>query len=824
MANFSPLSTLKKITNPTAGPREPGLLGRFELRRILGHGAQAVVWLAFDPRLEREVAIKLMTVEKGTDPSTMTGWLQEARSVSRLTHPGIVPLFEADAHQQQPYLVFEYVEGQTLSSVLGKRGALPTAEAVALALEMLEALMVAHAAGVIHRDLKPSNVMVNPAGRARIMDFGIAARAQVVTESEATGSINGTPGYLSPEAAKGLPPTALMDVFAVAVVLAEMLSGRSLMAERDPQRAIQRVIEEQLLLPADLSADVDDRLRAIIMRGLARDPLLRHASAEVFRDELVSWLGVSPASEAAAGAGGGGSGTLDFLLRRMRHKTDFPALSNSIIRIQGMATSETESVGNVTSEILKDVALTNKLLRLVNSAHFARGGSISTVSRAVSLVGFNGIRNMALSLVLLERMQDKTHATALKEEFLRALMAGSIAGELSAGVRGSEEAFIGALFQNLGRLLAEFYFPEEARTVRSLCTGVRNPVSEATASASVLGLNYEMLGTGVAKAWGLPEGIQRSMRKPMGEPPARQPADLSERLRWTAGAANEMADILLHAEPKDVDARLSLVAKRYAKALGATVEEIQATTAVARKKLIDMAAAMDLHVSAGSAASKLLKEPTAADLLGGAQQGNGPDSLSFIELHATEVQSPTVVAVPVESKPAHHVAQILSSGIQEITDSMVDEFKLSDVLRMILETMFRALDFRHVVFCMRDPKVEALTGRFGLGQGVDTLVRAFNIPLKATPTDLFSVVCLKGADTMISDASEPHLAQRLPEWYRKSVNAPTFLLLPLMLKGRPFGLIYADKAEKGGLVLDEKELALLRTLRNQAVVAFKQST
>ena len=823
MANFSPLSTLKKITNPTAGPRAPGLLGRFELRRILGHGAQAVVWLAFDPRLEREVAIKLMTVEQGTDPSTMTGWLQEARSVSRLTHPGIVPLFEADAHNQQPYLVFEYVEGQTLSTVLSKRGALPTAEAVALALEMLEALMVAHAAGVIHRDLKPSNVMINPAGRARIMDFGIAAQAQVTTGSEAADSISGTPGYLSPEAAKGLPPTALMDVFAVGVVLAEMLSGRSLMAERDPHRAIQRVINEQLTLPADLSADVDDRLRAIIMRGLARDPLLRHASAEVFRDELVSWLGVSPASDgAAAQSGAGGNGTLDFLLRRMRHKTDFPALSNSIIRIQGMATSETESVGNVTSEILKDVALTNKLLRLVNSAHFARGGSISTVSRAVSLVGFNGIRNMALSLVLLERMQDKTHAIVLKEEFLRALMAGAIAGELSVGVRGSEEAFIGALFQNLGRLLAEFYFPEEARTVRSLCLSPRNPVSEATASASVLGLNYEALGTGVAKAWGLPDGIQRSMRKPVGEPPVRQPADLSERLRWTAGAANEMADILLRSEPKEVDARLGQVARRYAKALGVSVEEIQTTTAVARKKLIDMAAAMDLHVAAGSAASKLLNEPTAADLLDATHHESPPDSLSFLELHATEVQAP--VAAPVAAKPANHVAQILSAGIQEITDSMVEEFKLSDVLRMILETMFRALDFRHVVFCMRDPKVEALTGRFGLGQGVDTLVKAFNIPLKATPTDLFSVVCLKGADTMISDASEPHLAQRLPAWYRKSVNAPTFLLLPLMIKGRPFGLIYADKAEKGGLVLDEKELALLRTLRNQAVVAFKQST
>lgn len=829
MANFSPLSTLKKITNPTAGPREPGLLGRFELRRILGHGAQSVVWLAFDPRLEREVAIKMMKMEQGEDPSTMTGWLQEARSVSRLTHPGIVPLFEADAHNQQPYLVFEYVEGQTLSTVLGKRGALPTSEAVALALEMLEALMVAHAAGVIHRDLKPSNVMINPAGRARIMDFGIAAKAQVATGNEAADRISGTPGYLSPEAAKGLPPTALMDVFAVGVVLAEMLSGRSLVAERDPHRAIQRVLDEQLTLPSDLSTDVDDRLRAIIMRGLARDPQLRHASAQVFRDELVSWLGVSTAPEGAttqAGGGGtgGGNGTLDFLLRRMRHKTDFPALSNSIIRIQGMANSETESVGNVTSEILKDVALTNKLLRLVNSAHFARGGSISTVSRAVSLVGFNGIRNMALSLVLLERMQDRTHATVLKEEFLRALMAGSIAGELSIGMRGSEEAFIGALFQNLGRLLAEFYFPEEARTVRGLCTNPRNPVSEATASASVLGLNYEALGTGVAKAWGLPDDIQRSMRKTVGEPPTRVPTEMSERLRWTASAANEMADILLRSEPKEVDARLSQVARRYAKALGVSVAEIQATTVVARKKLIDMASAMDLRVAAGSAASKLLNEPTAADLQEATHQESSPDSLSFLELHATEVQVPTAAAAAPVAKPVNQVAHILAAGIQEITDSMVDDFKLSDVLRMILETMLRALDFRHVVFCMRDPKIDALTGRFGLGHGVDPLVKAFHISLKATPTDLFSVVCLKGADTMISDATEPHLAKRLPAWYLKSVNAPTFLLLPLMIKGRPFGLIYADKANKGGLVLDEKELALLRTLRNQAVVAFKQSS
>ena len=114
---------------------------------------------------------------------------------------------------------------------------------------------------------------------------------------------------------------------------------------------------------------------------------------------------------ADAGAGAA-SGTLEFLLRRMRHKSDFPALSDSVLRIQRVATSENESLGSLSDEILKDVALTNKLLRLVNTAHYAQagGGSVSTVSRAVALVGFAGIRNMALRLVLLEHMQDKAHA------------------------------------------------------------------------------------------------------------------------------------------------------------------------------------------------------------------------------------------------------------------------------------------------------------------------------------------------------------------------------------------------------------------------------
>lgn len=773
-------------------------LARFELLRELGRGAQATVWLAHDPRLDREVAVKLLTAD--ADESTRHEWLNEARAVSRLKHPNIVPVFEADEFQGQPYLVFEYVEGPTLQQLRRKRPALPAREAVTVVMGVLDALAAAHEQGIVHRDLKPSNILLGGDGRPRVMDFGIAARV-----AQGDGRIVGTPGYMSPEAARGEAPMPAMDVFSAGVMLGELLAGEKLMRETDPYRAIARVQKEDLMLPA--STKVDDALRAIVQRALARQATDRYDSARSLHDALQAWLTPEDTAVDTSHA------TLEFLLRRMKHKTDFPAMSGSVMRIQRVATSETDTVNRLSEEIMKDVSLTNKLLRMVNTVHFTSvaGGSINTVSRAVALVGFAGIRNMALSVILMEHMGDKGHAALLKEEFLRALMAGTLAGDLTPQARESEEAFLAAMFQNLGRLLTEYYFPEEALQIRQRlaapATGLAGQqapprptaAERELAARKVLGLGFDDLGAGVAKAWGLPDTLQRSLRVPDGEVPVREinrRADHGvERMRWLAHGANALTDAMLGADGAEQTQALTLVAETYGPALGLLPRDILQCAQGARTRLSTMAQAMGIHVAADAPARRLL-QTTVAGAIDNAHN-----------------------AVAAAGSPAAVQAR-LGQGLKAVREAVAQKsMRLNEVLNLVLQTMQQALDLRCVVFCLREPRTGHLVGRFSLGEGSADISAAFRItPEVPGQPDLFAALCARGADLLISDTRT--VANRLPAWYRQKVNAPTFLLLPMQLKGSAIGLIYADKASAGTLVIGDAELATLRGLRDEAVAAF----
>jgi hypothetical protein len=242
---------------------------------------------------------------------------------------------------------------------------------------------------------------------------------------------------------------------------------------------------------------------------------------------------------------------------------------------------------------------------------------------------------------------------------------------------------------------------------------------------------------------------------------------------------------------------LARVAEAYAPALGLLPRDIVHCTQGARVRLSQLAQAMGLQVPPGAPARRLL-QPTAA---------------------AAEVAAAVVSpAVPAQ------VAQLqLTRGLQDGLDAVrqavaTGSMRLIEGLNLVLETLQQALDLRCVVFCLREPKSGQLVGRVALGAGSAATSAAFRIATgAANPTDLFAAVCAKGADLLVADAKT--VASRLPAWYRQGVNAPTFLLLPLMLKGAPIGLIYADKASAGSIVLGEADLALLRGLRDQAVAA-----
>jgi GAF domain-containing protein len=165
---------------------------------------------------------------------------------------------------------------------------------------------------------------------------------------------------------------------------------------------------------------------------------------------------------------------------------------------------------------------------------------------------------------------------------------------------------------------------------------------------------------------------------------------------------------------------------------------------------------------------------------------------------------------------------VLSGGTQDITNAMVEGRSLNDILRIIIETIYTGMGSEHVVFALRDPRLGKMLGRFGLGEGIDALVGAFQFPLDFVP-DVFHVALQKNIDILITDTGDPKIRSRIPDWHRKAFGAGAFVLFPIVIKDKPFGLIYADAAQANSIKIEEDELKLLRTLRNQAVLAVRQS-
>lgn len=252
--------------------------GRYRIVRRLGQGGMARVFLAQDESLHRPVAIKVLADRHSDDPHFIERFQREARAAARLNHPNIVQVYDHAQVDGVSYIVQEYVEGETLKELIRREAPLEARRAITIALQILAALRVAHQQGVIHRDVKPQNILVQPDGKVKVADFGIASAGE--TEMTEAGSIVGTAQYLAPEQARGLAVGPPADLYAVGIVLYEMLSGRVpfegdaavTVAMRHVQEAPEPLGDRNPLVPADLEA--------VVMRALAKDPRQRYQSAD----------------------------------------------------------------------------------------------------------------------------------------------------------------------------------------------------------------------------------------------------------------------------------------------------------------------------------------------------------------------------------------------------------------------------------------------------------------------------------------------------------------------------------------------------------------
>jgi serine/threonine-protein kinase len=246
----------------------------------------AEVWRGHDRVLNRTVAIKTLLPQFARDASFVDRFRREAQAAARLNHPGIVSVYDSGTDGDTPYIVMQYIEGRTLADFLGSGKTLPPKQAATIAQEIAEALGAAHAHGVIHRDIKPANVMITREGKVLVMDFGIARLISGPETAPQTSAVLGTASYLSPEQAQGHSVDARSDIYALGVVLYEMLTGRPPFTGDSPMAIAYKQVNATPPAPSSANPDVPPELDAVVMRALSKNPANRYQTGLEFAEDL----------------------------------------------------------------------------------------------------------------------------------------------------------------------------------------------------------------------------------------------------------------------------------------------------------------------------------------------------------------------------------------------------------------------------------------------------------------------------------------------------------------------------------------------------------
>lgn len=508
---------------------------------------------------------------------------------------------------------------------------------------------------------------------------------------------------------------------------------------------------------------------------------------------------------------------LERILRRIRRTRDFPAISKYIIEINQKlaANPESSSASDLADVILKDYGLTNKLLKLVNSAFYSRtAGKVSTITRAVIVLGYENVRLASLSLTLFEHFKGKSANTPdLGETLISSFWAGVLARDMANGM-GSidpEEAFICAMMSQLGKLLMITFLP---RLYKAICDYMaRNNESETRAARRVCGVTYEELGMAMAEQWNLPSQIRNSM-----QPLTNKQLDNKRKppypLEALCSFVKELSGIIAKDQTGINGPAMRNLLQRYQPVLGISKIGLKELIWNSLDKLQRHARVLNIAIDRSNFLTRLsmVYQPSKTTL---------PPKTADLETDMADgaigLNPDTGTGTPNETIVVHRAEEIITAGIEEISQVMASAQNMNEVASMSLEVLYRAMGFQRSLMFIYDGTTRSMVVQFGYGRDSRRLIG--NIRFRVdSGKDLFNLAINTGKDLIMADTRDQRNRNLIPQWYRARIDAPAFIFLPVKIWNACIGAFYADR-HCDGRPITEIEHQHLSKLRDQLVLA-----
>lgn len=514
------------------------------------------------------------------------------------------------------------------------------------------------------------------------------------------------------------------------------------------------------------------------------------------------------------------------LLQKIRDNANLPALGASVTRVVQLASSDDEAVRNLAHFIMSDVGLTQKILRISNAACYRSTSAtpVTTISKAIFLLGFDTVKTSALGMLLVDRMSGGRGA-AVRSELLQALTASIFGRELArrSQFKDAEEAAIAALFKNIGRLMVAALDHTLHAEIDSLS---QQGMTQAQAASQVIGCSYETLAESAMTEWEIPDAIIQAMAPlPMGQ---LKPAKTRQEWIHQVAAFSSAAASAL-AQPESIDASVGALLSRFGVAfgldqsrLGQIMETVrQESQALAgQTKLAPAPAVQVAKPAVAAAASNDLWSQIEGGGMASEEKDSGGLPAEFLLNAADTAGDPLQISARHASGKPVNARDLLVAGVQDVTEMIASgRCRANDLIMLVLETIYRGMGFRFATVCLKDVKTNQFRSRISLGE--NNAARQAGFVFSGTPTrDLFHLAMGNDADLLISDATDTKIRDLIPAWHRALLpDARSFIVLPLVVQKKPLGLFYADRPLPAHEGVPPDETAMIKTLKGQVIAA-----